>query len=492
MSRKTYAFVLIVLVLAFTLTPGVHAKSPIDNVEIVQDLPENIVAGSTYEMIITFDNVAEESVPLIVEITVTCEEAPLGYDEIIVKEVKLNNDILDCTEEDPGFFRTEEGTLKAESSNELSITVSSLVNLMPGTYTFEIDLLGEEIEPEPEPSGGRPNKKPVADAGINQTVYVGELVAFNGSGSYDPDGWIRSWSWSFGDGETASGEVTNHTYTVPGIYTVTLTVKDSRSAKASDTCIVTVIEEAEPTPPKPAKFILSDLSITPERSEPGDEVTIIFTVTNVGEETGTYTTNLTVGDESITMVVTLRGGETEEMEIKLFPEEEGTYQVEVNGLIGDIVVETPPTPPKPAEFVLTNFNYTSELIVGEPLRIYIDITNVGELPGETTIAIKIDGVVQSALQSLFQLGPGDATSQVWTTYEYYGPGTHTIELDGFDGRFSAISPPPTPPHRQLIWGLLVTALCIVIYILYKFVYTPRMNTIHWKYNDVQTRGDETS
>ena len=64
MSRKTCALTLMVLTLALTLIPGVHAKNPIDNIEVVQDLPEKIVAGSTYEVIITFDNVAKESVPL--------------------------------------------------------------------------------------------------------------------------------------------------------------------------------------------------------------------------------------------------------------------------------------------------------------------------------------------------------------------------------------------------------------------------------------------
>jgi len=123
--------------------------------------------------------------------------------------------------------------------------------------------------------------------------------------------------------------------------------------------------------------------------------------------------------------------------------------------------------PKPAEFVLSNFNYTSEIQKGEPLRIYVDIANVGEMPGETTIIIEIDGVTQSDLQSLFQLGPEEVFSQVWTTYQVYGTGTHTIQLDGFEDRFSVI-PKPIPfwdnipgfPYESIIIGLIAVIIII--------------------------------
>jgi PKD repeat protein len=233
MSRKMCVFTIIALALA--MIPGVHAKSPLENVVVVQDLPEKIVAGSTYEMIITFDNVAQESVTLIVEITVTCKEAPLGYGEVIIEEIKLNNNLLTCTEEYPGGFRTDEGTLVAESSNELRIKVSSLVNLMPGTYTFEIDLLGEEPE----------NKPPVADAGGPYYGRPRVAIAFDGTWSQDPDGTIVSYAWDFGDGAKDVGAKVSHTYEDEGVYTVTLTVTDDDGLTDSDATTATV---SRPTP----------------------------------------------------------------------------------------------------------------------------------------------------------------------------------------------------------------------------------------------------
>jgi len=46
-------------------------------------------------------------------------------------------------------------------------------------------------------------------------------------------------------------------------------------------------------PPKPAEFEVADLEIAPEEVEEGEEVTIAFTVSNVGEEEGVYTVELT-------------------------------------------------------------------------------------------------------------------------------------------------------------------------------------------------------
>jgi PKD repeat protein len=54
----------------------------------------------------------------------------------------------------------------------------------------------------------------------------GMTAVFDASGSYDPDGVITDYTWSFGDGVNGNGEVVTHTYEREGNFTVTLTVKD--------------------------------------------------------------------------------------------------------------------------------------------------------------------------------------------------------------------------------------------------------------------------
>lgn len=88
------------------------------------------------------------------------------------------------------------------------------------------------------------NRLPIARAGADQTAVAGHAVALNASTSIDPDGWLVSYQWDFGDNSTSgplAGPITAHTYNVPGAYTVTLRVTDNcNGTSAPDTMIVTV------------------------------------------------------------------------------------------------------------------------------------------------------------------------------------------------------------------------------------------------------------
>lgn len=61
----------------------------------------------------------------------------------------------------------------------------------------------------------------------------GSVVAFDASGSSDPDGTIASYAWDFGDGATGSGSEPSHAYARFGTYTVTLTVRDNDGLTAT-------------------------------------------------------------------------------------------------------------------------------------------------------------------------------------------------------------------------------------------------------------------
>jgi PKD repeat protein len=65
-------------------------------------------------------------------------------------------------------------------------------------------------------------------------------VAFSSSGSFDPDGSIQSYAWSFGDGSTATGSTASHTYTEAGAYAAVLTVTDNRGATNTAQAFITV------------------------------------------------------------------------------------------------------------------------------------------------------------------------------------------------------------------------------------------------------------
>lgn len=71
------------------------------------------------------------------------------------------------------------------------------------------------------------SKPPVAEFEVWRTGK-GATVEFDASDSYDPDGRIIQYHWTFGDGlmESTEEPVVEHTYPGDGVYTVTLVVED--------------------------------------------------------------------------------------------------------------------------------------------------------------------------------------------------------------------------------------------------------------------------
>jgi outer membrane protein assembly factor BamB len=97
---------------------------------------------------------------------------------------------------------------------------------------------------------------PMAEGGSDQTVNEGDVVQFDGSASYDPEGTIESYEWDFdstdglwwdtGAVPDATGPKPIHIYGDDGDFIVTLRVTDNDNLSATDTCNVTV-QNVDPT-----------------------------------------------------------------------------------------------------------------------------------------------------------------------------------------------------------------------------------------------------
>ncbi len=87
-----------------------------------------------------------------------------------------------------------------------------------------------------------PNETPTASFTTSVEEGAAPLaVAFDATGSSDPDGSIVSYSWDLGDGATALGRQVGHTFADAGLFKVVLTVSDDRGGEgaAADTVFVT-------------------------------------------------------------------------------------------------------------------------------------------------------------------------------------------------------------------------------------------------------------
>jgi PKD repeat protein/KaiC/GvpD/RAD55 family RecA-like ATPase len=77
-----------------------------------------------------------------------------------------------------------------------------------------------------------------------EIVDTGVVIYLNASESYDPDGFIVSYFWDFGDMTNATGMIVNHAYTDDANYTVILTVTDNDGAIASANSTKTVSDRS--------------------------------------------------------------------------------------------------------------------------------------------------------------------------------------------------------------------------------------------------------
>ena len=84
----------------------------------------------------------------------------------------------------------------------------------------------------------RPPSASISGSQLN--IVTGSTVSFDASGSLDPDGLVTSYRWDFGDGASGNGVTTEHIYTNPGNYTVSLTVTDNSGLVATASSAVTV------------------------------------------------------------------------------------------------------------------------------------------------------------------------------------------------------------------------------------------------------------
>ncbi len=75
----------------------------------------------------------------------------------------------------------------------------------------------------------------LSESSATGRIYAGQNVGFTGSASFDPEGGdIGSYHWDYGDGNASDTKEANYVFPQAGVYTVSLTVRDTR-ANLTDT-----------------------------------------------------------------------------------------------------------------------------------------------------------------------------------------------------------------------------------------------------------------
>ena len=124
------------------------------------------------------------------------------------------------------------------------------LTLGPGSYTWQfLPVPGVTFSDSGSGTchGQAPNSAPTANPGGPYTGQEGVALAFDGTGSSDPESQPLTYAWDFGDGTHGTGATPSHAYGNDGTYAVSLVVTDSKGLPSAAVNTSVSIPETPPT-----------------------------------------------------------------------------------------------------------------------------------------------------------------------------------------------------------------------------------------------------
>ena len=214
----------------------------------------------------------------------------------------------------------------------------------------------------------------------------------------------------------------------------------------------------------PAEFILADLDVSPIEVDPGEQVTITFELTNIGELAGEIMVTLLLnGVEVASKDVSLEALVAAPVTFTIpAPEEPGDYTVRTVGAVIEGEPEVLPLegvfkvleieavgPSRPRTRVSDLDVFPKLVEPGETVKITVVVENVGDVEASRTLTLKVDGVLVGP-ETVVTLAPGDTETVVFEIVAPEVAGRHDLEIDGIPDFFEVAELAPLIAPARLI------------------------------------------
>jgi hypothetical protein len=191
---------------------------------------------------------------------------------------------------------------------------------------------------------------------------------------------------------------------------------------------------------RPASFEVSGLALTPGDIEPGESVTVSFTVKNGGDFSGTYEAGLDLDDATAaTKSVTLAGGASETVTFTIAAGDPGVHRVSIGDASATFLVKAPPSP---GTFTVSGL--TVDPVLPEPgqvINISVVVANSAGLAGTYQAVLEIDGLAVAAKE--ITLGSSESQTVIFT-FTADAAGMHQVSIGGLVAPFEVMAPAPPP------------------------------------------------
>ncbi len=178
------------------------------------------------------------------------------------------------------------------------------------------------------------------------------------------------------------------------------------------------------TEPTPASFQVTDLEVRPLTVEPGEPVTVMFTVTNSGEQPGIYAARGYLnGREDIRQQLEVDGLTRLPVSISVVPSGEGIFTLEVAGLRRDFVVVSSR---QRSDLALETINIDPQTVAGsDPVTVSVKLRNRSnqEATGIVTVLVNDQQVIQREVR----VGPSGNSVETFVLSQAT-PGLYLVEV----------------------------------------------------------------
>jgi plasmid maintenance system killer protein len=323
--------------------------------------PALVQVGESVEISVNVTNVGEQSGEHMVNLMI--DDEPIATETILLSGGENVTLVFTATELSVG-----EHTVKVEDLNG-SIIVSSEAPTKPAE--LEITNLGvSRIE---------------AQAGETITVSATAANVGDEAGNFSLELFVNDVKRETKDIQLESGETQTVQFEIvensEGDYVVRLGTL-TKSFKIT----------SEAQPPKPAEFKVTNLMINPLVVVGGENVAISVTVTNVGEESGSYSVSLKIdGAERETKEVTLSGGVSEVVKFEIAETSSGTHTVVIGDQTGSFTVEGTTGPASPDVEITSVIVNPYEVWEGDTVTVKGKADNLVDEPSTLQVRVLFDG-----------------------------------------------------------------------------------------------------
>jgi hypothetical protein len=176
----------------------------------------------------------------------------------------------------------------------------------------------------------------------------------------------------------------------------------------------------------------------------GEPILLSANVTNVGEESGNYSVNLTINNVlKGNQTILLSGGNSSIVEFTDTEDAEGNYTVEIGGLTGSFKIK--PAPPTVSNIRLSNIVISPyEAWVGETINATVTASNPGGEPDSLSVRLMVDDSLIETKR--IQLDARESAT-VEFLFNVTTEGKHSVKVNTLTGSFVIV---PTGKHSLLL------------------------------------------